>query len=64
MNVFVVLTIGILLARWREPRFCWELRGMTDYAQDIYAGFGNMQEIFLLSMLIGGLSELIVSRWI
>lgn len=57
MNVFVVLTIGILLAG------CVSLVGvdsysLTDYAQDIYSGFGNMQEIFLLSMLIGGLSEL------
>jgi Na+/H+ antiporter NhaC len=57
MNVFVVLTIGILLAG------CVSLVGvdsysLTDYGQDIYSGFGNMQEIFLLSMLIGGLSEL------
>ena len=57
MNVFVVLTIGILLAG------CVSLLSidgydLTTFAQDIYSGFGNMQEIFLLSMLIGGLSEL------
>ncbi|MEZ8045857.1 Na+/H+ antiporter NhaC family protein [Vibrio sp. 10N.237.312.C02] len=57
MNVFVVLTIGILLAGGVSLGSI-ENYGMTDYAKDIYAGFGNMQEIFLLSMLIGGLSEL------
>ncbi|MEZ9443043.1 Na+/H+ antiporter NhaC family protein [Vibrio sp. 10N.222.54.F12] len=57
MNVFVVLTIGILLAGGVSLGSV-EHYGLTDYAQDIYAGFGNMQEIFLLSMLIGGLSEL------
>ena len=57
MNVFVVLTIGIFLAGGVSLGSV-ENYGMTDYAQDIYAGFGNMQEIFLLSMLIGGLSEL------
>lgn len=57
MNVFVVLTIGILLAGGVSLSSL-ENYGLTDYAQDIYAGFGNMQEIFLLSMLIGGLSEL------
>ncbi|MEZ9405079.1 Na+/H+ antiporter NhaC family protein [Vibrio sp. 10N.286.48.F5] len=57
MNVFVVLAIGILLAGGVSLGSV-ENYGMTDYAQDIYAGFGNMQEIFLLSMLIGGLSEL------
>ncbi|RUO39813.1 sodium:proton antiporter [Aliidiomarina taiwanensis] len=57
LNVFVVLTLGIILAA---------LFGMaaTDYAvvtfsQDIYKGFASMQEIFLLSLLIGGLSALI-----
>ncbi|QYJ74699.1 Na+/H+ antiporter NhaC family protein [Shewanella sp. FJAT-52076] len=56
LNVFVVLGIGILLAG---------LVGMftTDYnwvsfSKDIYAGFGNMQEIFILSMLVGGLAAL------
>jgi Na+/H+ antiporter NhaC len=57
LNVFVVLTVGILLAG------VVSLLSVDDYSlttlgQDIYTGFGNMQEIFLLSMLIGGLSEL------
>lgn len=57
MNVFVVLTLGILMAA---------AFGMVaiDYSvltlsQDIYIGFESMQEIFLLSLLIGGLSGLI-----
>lgn len=57
MNVFVVLTLGIVMAA---------AFGMVaiDYSlitlsQDIYAGFVSMQEIFLLSLLIGGLSALI-----
>lgn len=57
LNVFVVLTLGIILAA---------IFGMVavDYAlvsftQDIYIGFTSMQEIFLLSLLIGGLSALI-----
>ncbi|MCM2679661.1 Na+/H+ antiporter NhaC family protein [Echinimonas agarilytica] len=57
INVFVVLTIGIVMAG---------LIGMFNqgyevlqFSKDIYAGFQNMQEIFILSMLIGGLSQLI-----
>ncbi|NAW70143.1 Na+/H+ antiporter NhaC family protein [Vibrio sp. V27_P1S3P104] len=57
INVFVVLTVGILLAGGVSlvDNNHYQL---THLGQDIYAGFGNMQEIFLLSMLIGGLSEL------
>ena len=57
LNVFIVLTLGIVMAA---------VFGMVaiDYqlvtlSQDIYAGFDSMQEIFLLSLLIGGLSALI-----
>ncbi|MET2854784.1 Na+/H+ antiporter NhaC family protein [Vibrio owensii] len=57
MNVFVVLTIGIVLAGGVSLSSINDY-GLTNFAQDIYSGFGNMQEIFLLSMLIGGLSEL------
>ncbi len=55
-NVFVVLFSGIVFAG---------LLGMTgdyqggQFVKDIYQGFSDMQEIFLLSMLIGGLSEFI-----
>ncbi|OEF30082.1 Na+/H+ antiporter NhaC family protein [Vibrio rumoiensis] len=57
LNVFVVLSFGIILAgmvgMYSLPDY-----SLTHLSKDIYAGFGNMQEIFLLSMLIGGLSEL------
>ncbi|MEZ9898833.1 Na+/H+ antiporter NhaC family protein [Vibrio breoganii] len=57
VNVFVVLSLGIVLAG------AIGFVSTTDYtvsgfANDIYTGFGNMQEIFLLSMLIGGISAL------
>ncbi|MDF2155036.1 Na+/H+ antiporter NhaC family protein [Vibrio sp. CAU 1672] len=57
INVFVVLTIGILLAG-SVSLFTVDGYSLTNLGQEIYTGFGNMQEIFLLSMLIGGLSEL------
>lgn len=57
LNVFVVLTVGILLAGLVSLTSVADYE-LTNFGQDIYAGFGNMQEIFLLSMLIGGLSEL------
>ncbi|WP_299022399.1 Na+/H+ antiporter NhaC family protein [uncultured Photobacterium sp.] len=57
VNVFVVLSIGILLAGG-VGLFATTDYGLASYGKDIYAGFGNMQEIFLLSMLIGGISEL------
>lgn len=57
VNVFVVLTTGIILAA---------IIGMlnNDYAlsawvSDINAGFSSMQDIFILSLFIGGLSELV-----
>lgn len=57
INVFAVLTIGILFAGGVGLASI-DNYGLTNLAQDVYTGFGNMQEIFLLSMLIGGLSEL------
>lgn len=57
MNVFVVLAVGILfsgilgLSTTNYSFLIW--------AQDIYKGFLGMNEIFVLSMLIGGLGELI-----
>lgn len=57
INVFVVLAIGILFSGLLGL-------GTTNYSflvwgQDIYKGFLGMNEIFVLSMLIGGLGELI-----
>ncbi|MGF1703896.1 Na+/H+ antiporter NhaC family protein [Photobacterium makurazakiensis] len=57
LNVFVVLSVGIVLAGG-IGLFSVADYGLFNVGQDIYAGFGNMQEIFLLSMLIGGISEL------
>jgi Na+/H+ antiporter NhaC len=57
INVFVVLIVGIIFAA---------VIGMYDngyqlskWISDIHAGFGSMQDIFILSLFIGGLSELI-----
>lgn len=54
MNVFLVLILGIVLAG---------IIGLADgsftlisFSQKIYEGFGSMQEIFILSLLIGGLA--------
>ncbi|MHC6526971.1 Na+/H+ antiporter NhaC family protein [Vibrio proteolyticus] len=57
LNVFVVLSVGIVLAGG-VSLLSVDQYTLTDLGKDIYTGFGNMQEIFLLSMLIGGLSEL------
>ncbi|MBN8446972.1 MAG: Na+/H+ antiporter NhaC family protein [Gammaproteobacteria bacterium] len=55
LNVFIVLLLGIILAALQGALF-------GDYAvanlgKDIFKGFGSMQEIFLLSMLVGALGE-------
>lgn len=56
MNVFLVLLLGVLLSALTGSFIGgYEL---SQLGKDIYAGFASMQEIFLLSMLIGGLSEL------
>ena len=56
VNVFVVLSLGlgssVILGVWLNQY------DSSALGQDIYAGFGQMQEIFLLSLLIGGLSEI------
>lgn len=56
VNVFVVLSVGIVLSvLFGATVSDYEIGGL---GADLYKGFGNMQEIFLLSLLIGGLSEL------
>ncbi|MGM0480305.1 MAG: Na+/H+ antiporter NhaC family protein [Pseudomonadota bacterium] len=57
LNVFAVLGLGIVLAAafgMVAVDYEW-----VKFSQDIYDGFSSMQEIFLLSLLIGGLSGLI-----
>lgn len=56
LNVFLVLLVGILMAAGVDGLSDgYSLSALT---KDVYVGFGNMQEIFLLSMLIGGMGEL------
>ncbi|GGB08975.1 Na+/H+ antiporter NhaC family protein [Agarivorans gilvus] len=56
VNVFVVLFSGIILAGV-TAMLSSEYSALS-FANDIYAGFTGMQEIFLLSLFIGGLSAL------
>lgn len=57
VNVFVVLVTGIILAGF-VGIFSPSEYHLDNFAQDIYTGFQSNQEIFLLSMLIGGLGYL------
>jgi Na+/H+ antiporter NhaC len=60
LNVFLVLGLGIVLAGavgLLSPDYSW-----VQYGKDIYTGFSNMQEIFILSMLVGGLAALMQQR--
>lgn len=60
MNVFVVLTGGILFS----GVFLLMDNGMNliEYSQTIWGGFQGMFEIFLLSMLTGGLSYMVAKE--
>jgi len=57
VNVFVVLTVGIILAA-AIGMFTSDYQ-LANWITDINAGFASMQDIFILSLFIGGLSELI-----
>lgn len=56
INVFVVLTLGIILAAAIGLMGGMEL---IEVLQNIYAGFTSVTEIFLLSMLTGGLANMV-----
>lgn len=57
MNVFVLLTGGIIFAGILGLMYGdFSLLGFTE---EIYKGFNNMFDIFLLSMLTGGLAEMV-----
>lgn len=57
MNVFAVLLLGTLLAAFQGALVSgYELANL---GKDVYQGFSSMQEIFLLSMLVGSLGEFI-----
>ncbi|KGJ90846.1 Na+/H+ antiporter NhaC family protein [Colwellia psychrerythraea] len=57
VNVFVVLTLGIVLAA--AIGMISNGYQFSAWLTDITAGFASMQDIFLLSLFIGGLSELV-----
>jgi len=57
VNVFVVLTLGILLAA--AIGVLSNGYQLSAWIKDITAGFSSMQDIFILSLFIGGLSELV-----
>jgi len=57
MNVFAVLLLGLVLAALQGAVFAdYQLAYL---GKDIYKGFGSMQEIFLLSILVGALGEFV-----
>ncbi|MBV2129510.1 Na+/H+ antiporter NhaC family protein [Arsukibacterium indicum] len=57
LNVFLVLLLGIMLAAIQGSIFAdYQLTGL---GKDIAEGFASVQEIFLLAMLVSGLSEFI-----
>ncbi|MCP4991215.1 MAG: Na+/H+ antiporter NhaC family protein, partial [Colwellia sp.] len=57
VNVFVVLTLGIILAA--AIGMLSNGYQLSAWLKDITAGFSSMQDIFILSLFIGGLSELV-----
>jgi Na+/H+ antiporter NhaC len=57
INVFVVLIVGIILAA--VIGMITNDYQLSAWVADINSGFGSMQDIFILSLFIGGLSELI-----
>lgn len=61
INVFIVLFSGLLLASG-IGFFHQDAYGVAQISQDIYTGFGAMQETLLLSLLIGGLAALMQSE--
>lgn len=60
MNVFVVLTSGILLSG--IIGFAHGDFTLLSFGQQIYNGFTNMTEIFLLSMLTGGMAQMVTKQ--
>ncbi|MCL1126595.1 Na+/H+ antiporter NhaC family protein [Shewanella surugensis] len=56
VNVFVVLSTGILLAGLTG--LLTMDYGVVQFSKNIYTGFIDMQDIFILSMLVGGLAAL------
>ena len=57
LNVFVVLFIGLLFSGLLGLGY--GTFGLMDFAKETYEGFTGMTEIFLLSLLTGGLAALV-----
>lgn len=57
LNVFMVLTGGIVLSG--IIGIASQSFTVLEYTQHIYSGFSSMFEIFLLSMITGGLAEMV-----
>ena len=57
INVFVVLTGGILFSG--IIGIATQSFGVLEFTKNIYTGFSGMFEIFLLSMLMGGLATMV-----
>ena len=57
INVFVILTLGIILAA--AIGMLTNGYQLTVWISDINKGFASMQDIFILALFIGGLSELV-----
>lgn len=57
INVFVVLLSGIALAAFTG--FISADYHLSAWVNDINTGFSNVQDVFILALLIGGLSELV-----
>ncbi len=61
INVYLVLVFGIVAAGV-IGFFTTTAFGLAEFAGQIYTGFGSMQEIFILSILIGGLGALVKAQ--
>ena len=61
LNVFAVLSSGIIMAGLAGFLAAPDFTLLT-YAKEIYNGFTGMQEIFILSIFIGGLGELMKTQ--
>ncbi|MBY5993628.1 Na+/H+ antiporter NhaC family protein [Ferrimonas balearica] len=60
INVFVVLSLGIVLAALTA--FVTSDYSLMTLGKDMVTGFEKMQEIFLLSMLVGGLAAVMKAQ--
>ena len=61
LNVFAVLIVGILLAG-ATGFITQDDYTVADLSSQIYSGYGSMQEILILSLMIGGLGALMKNQ--